>query len=118
MWSREGVAAVQAQYDRADPVVTVWPQARGDGSSDVAVEYELEASHLELRNVVISVPIPYVYSRPNCNNNPYPATAISPYTFHFTLQVRTSRWSPVAPTFGLIAALSLHHPCPTPPHER
>lgn len=39
-------------------VVTVWPQPRGDGSSDVAVEYELEASHLTLRNVVISIPIP------------------------------------------------------------
>lgn len=43
---------------RVPLTVTVWPQARGDGSSDVAVEYELEASHLELRNVVISVPIP------------------------------------------------------------
>lgn len=38
--------------------VTVWPQPRGDGSSDVAVEYELEAQHLTLRNVVISIPIP------------------------------------------------------------
>jgi hypothetical protein len=38
--------------------VTVWPQPRGDGSSDVAVEYELEAPHLTLRNVVISIPIP------------------------------------------------------------
>ncbi|OCF38883.1 hypothetical protein I317_07332 [Kwoniella heveanensis CBS 569] len=38
--------------------VTVWPQPRGDGTSDVAVEYELEAQHLTLRNVVISIPIP------------------------------------------------------------
>ncbi len=38
--------------------VTCWPQPRGDGSSDVAIEYELEASHLSLRNVVISTPIP------------------------------------------------------------
>lgn len=38
--------------------VTVWPQPRGDGGSDVAVEYELEAGHLELQNVVISIPIP------------------------------------------------------------
>lgn len=38
--------------------VTVWPQARGDGSSDVAVEYELEKSNLTLKNVVISIPIP------------------------------------------------------------
>jgi hypothetical protein len=38
--------------------VTVWPQPRGDGTSDVAVEYELEAHHLALRNVVISIPIP------------------------------------------------------------
>lgn len=42
----------------ADPAVTVWPQPSGDGTSDVAVEYELEASHLTLRNVVISIPIP------------------------------------------------------------
>jgi hypothetical protein len=39
-------------------VVTCWPQPRGDGSSDVAIEYELEAQHLTLRNVVISIPIP------------------------------------------------------------
>ena len=38
--------------------ITVWPQPRGDGTSDVAVEYELEAQHLTLRNVVISIPIP------------------------------------------------------------
>ncbi|ORY23806.1 hypothetical protein BCR39DRAFT_548560 [Naematelia encephala] len=38
--------------------VTVWPQPRGDGTSDVAVEYELEAKHLALRNVVIQIPIP------------------------------------------------------------
>ncbi|WVR04303.1 hypothetical protein IAU60_001303 [Kwoniella sp. DSM 27419] len=38
--------------------VTVWPQPRGDGTSDVAVEYELEAQHLTLRNVVISIPVP------------------------------------------------------------
>lgn len=38
--------------------VTVWPQSRGDGTSDVAVEYELEATHLTLRNLVISIPIP------------------------------------------------------------
>lgn len=44
--------------------VTVWPQPRGDGSSDIAVEYELEAGHLELQNVVISIPIPYVLFPP------------------------------------------------------
>ncbi|OCF59203.1 hypothetical protein L486_03705 [Kwoniella mangroviensis CBS 10435] len=38
--------------------VTVWPQPRGDGTSDVAVEYELEAQHLTLKNVVISIPVP------------------------------------------------------------
>lgn len=37
--------------------VTVWPQPNG-GQSDVAVEYELEAQHLTLKNVVISIPIP------------------------------------------------------------
>lgn len=44
---------------RVPLTVTVWPQPRGDGTSDVAVEYELEASHLSLKNVVISIPIPY-----------------------------------------------------------
>jgi hypothetical protein len=39
--------------------VTVWPQPRGDGTSDIAVEYELEAKHLTLKNVVISIPIPH-----------------------------------------------------------
>ncbi|WRT65127.1 uncharacterized protein IL334_002069 [Kwoniella shivajii] len=38
--------------------VTVWPQPRGDGTSDVAIEYELEAQHLSLKNVVISIPVP------------------------------------------------------------
>ncbi|ORX33279.1 hypothetical protein BD324DRAFT_640344 [Kockovaella imperatae] len=38
--------------------ITCWPQPRGDGTSDVAIEYELEATHLTLRNVVISIPIP------------------------------------------------------------
>lgn len=38
--------------------VTVWPQPCGEGQCDVAVEYELEASNLTLRNVVISIPIP------------------------------------------------------------
>ncbi|WWC87260.1 uncharacterized protein L201_002148 [Kwoniella dendrophila CBS 6074] len=38
--------------------VTVWPQPRGDGTSDVAIEYELESQHLSLKNVVISIPVP------------------------------------------------------------
>ncbi|WVQ83801.1 hypothetical protein IAT38_005945 [Cryptococcus sp. DSM 104549] len=38
--------------------VTCWPQSRGDGTSDVAIEYELEATHLSLRNLVLSIPLP------------------------------------------------------------
>ncbi|RXK42170.1 hypothetical protein M231_00527 [Tremella mesenterica] len=38
--------------------ITCWPQPRGDGKSDIAVEYELESSHLTLRNVLISIPFP------------------------------------------------------------
>ena len=41
-------------------VVNCWPSENGQGGCDVNIEYELEQSveHLELEDVVISIPIP------------------------------------------------------------
>lgn len=38
--------------------VNCWPSPAGDGTCDVNIEYELEAEHLELRDVIISIPLP------------------------------------------------------------
>ncbi|KAG2201423.1 hypothetical protein INT47_001472, partial [Mucor saturninus] len=38
--------------------ITCWPSPAGNGSCDVNVEYELENIELELRDVVISIPLP------------------------------------------------------------
>ncbi|KAG2237189.1 hypothetical protein BDF21DRAFT_356700 [Thamnidium elegans] len=38
--------------------ITCWPSPAGNGTCDVNVEYELENSDLELREVVISIPLP------------------------------------------------------------
>ncbi|KAG0193986.1 Coatomer subunit delta [Apophysomyces sp. BC1034] len=38
--------------------VNCWSSSGGDGSTDVNVEYNLEAEHLELRDVTISIPVP------------------------------------------------------------
>lgn len=39
-------------------IVTCWPSPAGNGTCDVNVEYELENVDLELRDVVISIPLP------------------------------------------------------------
>lgn len=52
---------VQGKQGQANPcsaIVTCWPTPRGDGSCDVNVEYELQASHMTLQNVVIAIPLP------------------------------------------------------------
>lgn len=38
--------------------INCWPSPAGDGTCDVNIEYELEADHLELRDVVVSIPLP------------------------------------------------------------
>ncbi|KAI7858772.1 hypothetical protein BDC45DRAFT_497602 [Circinella umbellata] len=38
--------------------INCWPSPAGDGSCDVNIEYELEADQLELRDVVVSIPLP------------------------------------------------------------
>ncbi len=40
------------------PIVTCWPTVNGDGSCDVNIEYELLGTDLDLRDVVISIPVP------------------------------------------------------------
>ena len=41
-------------------LVNCWPSENGQGGCDVNIEYELEQSveHLELEDVVITIPIP------------------------------------------------------------
>ncbi|ORZ01029.1 hypothetical protein BCR43DRAFT_453309 [Syncephalastrum racemosum] len=38
--------------------ITCWPSSAGDGTCDVNLEYELEADHLELHDVIVSIPMP------------------------------------------------------------
>jgi hypothetical protein len=40
--------------------INCWPSASGEGTVDVNIEYEMERSDLELKDVVISIPYPYV----------------------------------------------------------
>jgi coatomer subunit delta len=39
-------------------IVNCWPSPAGDGTYDVNVEYELMAEHLELKDVIVSIPLP------------------------------------------------------------
>ncbi|KAL0074942.1 hypothetical protein J3Q64DRAFT_1776750 [Phycomyces blakesleeanus] len=61
--TNQNLGVVKWKYTTRDETavplsVTCWPSPAGDGTCDVNVEYELEADHLELRDVVISVPLP------------------------------------------------------------
>jgi hypothetical protein len=50
---------IQASDDSAIPLtINCWPTVNSDGSCDVNVEYELLATHLELHDVVVSIPVP------------------------------------------------------------
>ena len=42
-------------------LVSCWPSPTGNGSCDVNVEYSLLNQEMELENVVILVPWPYVF---------------------------------------------------------
>lgn len=39
-------------------LVNCWPSPAGDGTCDVNIDYELQSETMELRDVVISIPIP------------------------------------------------------------
>ena len=41
-------------------LVNCWPSETKSGC-DVSIEYELQKLHLELKNVLITVPLPYVF---------------------------------------------------------
>ena len=43
-------------------IVNCWPSPSGDGTCDVNIEYELENDALELINLAIAIPLPYVRS--------------------------------------------------------
>ncbi len=51
-------------YDRVEAnglsrvSVNCWPTPRGDGTYDVNIEYELEATHMTLHNVTLTIPLP------------------------------------------------------------
>ncbi|KAI8065943.1 coatomer subunit delta [Gongronella butleri] len=48
-----------SQDETAVPLsINCWPSPADNGTCDVNIEYELEADHLELRDVVISIPLP------------------------------------------------------------
>ncbi|GAB0091040.1 Coatomer subunit delta [Sergentomyia squamirostris] len=49
----------QTTEENAIPLtINCWPSENGDGGCDVNIEYELEHSHLELRDVTITIPMP------------------------------------------------------------
>ena len=51
--------AFQTQDESNLPVsINCWPSDNGQGGCDVNIEYELEQEHLELNDVVVSIPIP------------------------------------------------------------
>ncbi|KAI9007516.1 hypothetical protein CLU79DRAFT_778333 [Phycomyces nitens] len=61
--TNQNLGVVKWKYTTRDETavplsVTCWPSPAGDGTCDVNIEYELEADHLELRDVVICVPLP------------------------------------------------------------
>ena len=50
---------LQTQDEANLPVsINCWPSDNGQGGCDVNIEYELEQEHLELNDVVVSIPIP------------------------------------------------------------
>jgi len=44
--------------------INCWPSDNGQGGCDVNIEYELEQDHLELNDVVVSIPIPHGVNPP------------------------------------------------------
>ena len=44
-------------------VVNMWPSPVGDGSTDVNIEYEIDANNHPLEDVTITIPLP-MYSYP------------------------------------------------------
>lgn len=41
-------------------LVNCWPSPTGEGTCDVTIEYELENKRMELKDVIISIPFPWV----------------------------------------------------------
>lgn len=57
----------QTQDSSAIPVqINCWPSENGEGGCDVNIEYELEHDHLELQDVTIAIPLPWVFI---CNSS-------------------------------------------------
>lgn len=51
-----------SQNESAIPLsVNCWPTPNNSGGFDVNIEYQLERSDIELKNVSIIIPIPYKY---------------------------------------------------------
>eukprot|EP01135_Chromosphaera_perkinsii_P008597 Nk52_evm39s1401 gene=Nk52_evmTU39s1401 len=45
--------------------INCWPSVNGDGTCDVNIEYELEQTHLVLKDVIIAIPIPHGAGSPS-----------------------------------------------------
>ncbi|KAI8384449.1 uncharacterized protein BYT42DRAFT_612150 [Radiomyces spectabilis] len=59
----ENLKVVKWKYTTQDEtavplIINCWPSPAGNGLCDVNIEYELESDHLELHDVVISIPFP------------------------------------------------------------
>lgn len=64
--------------------INCWPSPSADGGCEVNIEYELEAEHLELRNVVISIPLP---------DGAYPSVELAEGSWAVNPSTNTLEWT-------------------------
>ncbi|EDW75246.2 uncharacterized protein Dwil_GK20068 [Drosophila willistoni] len=73
-----------SQDEAAIPLtINCWPSDNGEGGCDVNIEYELEASHLELQDVTILIPLPM---------NVQPTVGEYDGTFNFDARKHVLQW--------------------------
>lgn len=73
------------QDESAIPLtINCWPSENGEGGCDVNIEYELEAQHLELQDVTITIPLPM---------NVQPSVAEYDGTYNFDSRKHILQWN-------------------------
>ncbi|XP_014090419.2 coatomer subunit delta [Bactrocera oleae] len=73
------------QDEAAIPLtINCWPSENGEGGCDVNIEYELEAQHLELQDVTISIPLPM---------NVQPSVAEYDGTYNYDARKHILQWN-------------------------
>ncbi|XP_053947764.1 coatomer subunit delta [Anastrepha ludens] len=73
------------QDEAAIPLtINCWPSENGEGGCDVNIEYELEAQHLELQDVSITIPLPM---------NVQPSVAEYDGTYNYDARKHVLQWN-------------------------